>query len=103
MFGNFLMPFRGTKIWDQYKDLVSTDDYDLYTSKSAFLEKDLEIRKRMEYEMFYYQWEYYTSLFYKENVRDFFKEDTLHLRFLELKEEFEKKGIPKSYQKSLRR
>ena len=101
--GNFLMPFRGTKIWDQYKDLVSTDDYDLYTSKSAFLEKDLEIRKRMEYEMFYYQWEYYTSLFYKENVRDFFKEDTLHLRFLELKEEFEKKGIPKSYQKSLRR
>ena len=42
--GNFLMPFKGTKLWDKYKHLVSKDDFSLYNSKSAFLEKDLERR-----------------------------------------------------------
>lgn len=91
--GNFLMPFRGTKIWDDYKDLVTEDDYNFYNSKSAFLEKDSFNRKRMEYEMFYYQMLYYSSNFYHNNVRNFEINDTLHLRFLELQEEFKKYEI----------
>lgn len=90
--GNFLMPFRGTKIWDEYKHLISEDDYDLYNSKSAFLEKNMENRKRMEYEMFYYQWCYYTSEFYNKYVRKFEVYDTLYNRFMELKKEFEDKS-----------
>ena len=89
--GNFLMPFRGTKIWEDYTHLVSEEDYDFYNSKSAFLEKNLENRKRMEYDMFYYQWYYYTSEFYQKNIRKFDINDTLHMRFLELKAEFETK------------
>ena len=86
--GNFLMPFRGTKLWDEYQHLVEEKDFDDYDSKSAFLEKDPERRKKNEFDMFYYQWKYYTSEFYREHVRRFNTHDTLHLRFLELKEEF---------------
>ena len=86
--GNFLMPFRGTKLWDDYKHLVEEKDFDDYDSKSAFLEKDPERRKKDEFDMFYYQWKYYTSDFYKNNIRRFDTNDTLYLRFLELKEEF---------------
>ena len=86
--GNFLMPFRGTKLWDEYKHLVEEKDFDDYDSKSAFLEKDPERRKKDEFDMFYYQWKYYTSDFYKNNIRRFDTNDTLYLRFLELKEEF---------------
>ena len=89
--GNFLMPFRGTKLWDEYKHLVEEKNFDDYDSKSAFLEKDPERRKKDEFDMFYYQWKYYTSEFYREHVRRFDIHDTLHLRFLELKEEFEYK------------
>ena len=88
--GDFLMPFRGTKIWEEYKELVTEEDYKFYNSKSAFLEKNQEKRRRIEYDMFYYQWLYYTSDFYKNNVRKFDVNDTLHLRFLELKEQFDK-------------
>lgn len=95
--GNFLMPFRGTKIWDDYKDLVSEEDYNFYNSKSAFLEKDPTNRRRMEFEMFYYQLLYYTSDFYQKNVRNFFTNDTLFLRFAELKEEFSKYEKSSSY------
>ena len=91
--GNFLMPFRGTKLWEEYKHLVEEKDFDCYDSKSAFLEKDHERRKKDEFDMFYYQWKYYTSDFYKQNIRQFEINDTLHLRFLELKEEFEYKEI----------
>lgn len=97
--GNFLMPFRGTKIWDDYKELVSENDYDFYNSKSAFLEKNKENRQRMEYEMFYYQWLYYNSEFYQENIRKFQIEDTLHLRFLELEEQFGDSKNLKVYKK----
>ncbi len=100
--GNFLMPFRGTKIWDDYKDLVSEEDYNHYNSKSAFLEKDKENRLRMEYEIFYYQWLYYTSDFYQENVRVFHTEDTLNLRFLELKEQFKDSENSKVLRKELK-
>lgn len=89
--GNFLMPFRGTKLWDEYKHLVEEKDFDDYDSKSAFLEKDPERRKKDEFDMFYYQWKYYTSEFYRKHVRRFDTHDTLHWRFLELKEEFEYK------------
>lgn len=56
----------------------------------------------MEYEMFYYQWLYYNSDFYRENVRNFQTEDTLHLRFLELKEQFEDLENPKVLRKELK-
>lgn len=88
--GNFLMPFRGTKLWEDYKHLVSKEDFKCYDSKSAFLEKDPVRRKKDEYDMYYYQWKYYTSLFYKFFIRQFKVNDTLHLRFLELKKEFSK-------------
>ena len=90
--GNFLMPFRGTKLWEEYKDLVTKEDFQYYNSKSAFLEKDMKRRKKDEFDMFYYQWVYYTSDIYNEHVRKFDIYDTLHLRFLELKEEFTMKG-----------
>ena len=86
--GNFLMPFRGTKLWDEYKYLVTPDDYKFYDSKSAFLEKDPARRAKDEFDMFYYQWLYYTSDFYNQNIRQFAVNDTLYLRFLELKEQF---------------
>lgn len=86
--GNFLMPFRGTKLWDEYKHLVTPDDYKFYDSKSAFLEKDPVRRAKDEFDMFYYQWLYYTSEFYNQNIRQFAVNDTLYLRFLELKEQF---------------
>ena len=89
--GNFLMPFRGTKIWDDYKDYVDREDFKSYDSKSAFLEKDPYRRLKDEYDMFYYQWIYYNSKFYQDNIRKFNVNDTLHLRFEELKDEFDKK------------
>lgn len=91
--GNFLMPFRGTKIWEDYKDLVSPDDFKFYNSKSAFLEKDLTRRAKDEFDMFYYQWIYYHSDLYNQTIRTFETNDTLHLRFLELKNEFHEKGF----------
>lgn len=89
--GNFLMPFRGTKLWDEYYHLVSQDDYKNYTSKSAFLIKNEVVREKMEFFMFWFQWVYYNSDFYRDNIRKFDTGDTLHLRFLELYKEF----IPK--------
>lgn len=88
--GNFLMPFRGTKIWDEYKEYVTKEDFKEYDSKSAFLEKDKEIRKEIEYQMFKFQDDFYNSLFYKENIREFREDDTLGLRFKELREQFGK-------------
>lgn len=86
--GNFLMPFRGTKIWNDYKDYVTEEDFKEYDSKSAFLEKDKIIRKEIEYKMFKFQLDYYHSDFYKNNCREFNNNDTLGLRFKELEEQF---------------
>ena len=91
--GNFLMPFRGTKLWNKYKDLVTPEDFKFYNSKSAFLEKDLNRRNIDEFEMFYYQWKYYNSDLYNNKIRKFNIGDTLNLRFLELKNEFEERGF----------
>lgn len=38
--------------------------------------------------MFKFQWDYYNSDFYNNNVRKFATGDTLYLRFLELKKQF---------------
>jgi radical SAM superfamily enzyme YgiQ (UPF0313 family) len=86
--GNFLMPFRGTKIWDQYYAYVSREDYKYYDSKTAFLVKNEIVREKMHFFMFWYQWLYYTSDFYNQKVRKFAVEDTLHLRFSELYKQF---------------
>ena len=88
--GNFLMPFKGTKLWNKYKHLVSEEDFSQYNSKSAFLEKNPERRLIDEFNMFKYQWNYYNSDTYK-GIRNFKTNDTLYLRFLELKEMFAQK------------
>lgn len=87
--GNFLMPFPGTKIWDKYYHLISKEDYKHYDSKTPFLVKNQIVRDKMRYFLFKYQWDYFNSKFYRQNVRDFEVNDTLHLRFLQLKEEFD--------------
>jgi radical SAM superfamily enzyme YgiQ (UPF0313 family) len=84
--GNFLMPFRGTKIWDDYYQFVSPEDYKFYDSKTAFLVKNPILRQKIHFYMFYYQWMYFTS---DQYPRKFEIEDTLHIRFKELKETFE--------------
>jgi len=86
--GNFLMPFRGTKIWDKYYAFVSPKDYKYYNTKTAFLIRNPIVREKMHFFMFWYQWLYYNSDFYNDNVRKFAVYDTLHLRFLELYEQF---------------
>ncbi|MDO8640867.1 MAG: hypothetical protein Q7R33_04935 [Nitrosarchaeum sp.] len=85
--GNFLMPFKGTKLWDDYYQHVSPEDYKYFDSKTAFLIRNPVLREKMHFFMFYYQWLYYTSNAYKE-FREFDCGDTLSLRFLELKEKF---------------
>jgi hypothetical protein len=87
--GNFLMPFPGTPLWEQYHHLVSEKDFKDYDSKTPFLVKDELVAARLKRDMFGIQWEYYTSPLYNKDVRTFAVGDTLHLRFLELKEEFD--------------
>ena len=89
--GNFLMPFRGTKIWDEYYAFVSSEDYKDYDSKTAFLVRNPVVREKMHFFMFWYQWLYYTSDFYNKKVRKFAVHDTLHERFLELYKKFRPK------------
>lgn len=91
--GNFLMPFRGTALWDEYKELITFEDFKYYDSKSAFLEKNPDRRLKDEFDMFYYQWIYYNSILYNREIRKFDVQDTLHLRFLELKDEFASKNF----------
>jgi radical SAM superfamily enzyme YgiQ (UPF0313 family) len=86
--GNFLMPFKGTKIWDRYYQFVSPTDYKHYTTKEPFLIRNPVVREKMKFFLFWYQWQYYISYFYNQKVRKFETGDTLHLRFLELYKEF---------------
>ncbi len=86
--GNFLMPFRGTKIWDEYYAHISPEDYKYYDSKTPFLVHNPIVREKMKFFLFWYQWLYYTSDFYNQKVRKFECNDTLHLRFLELYQKF---------------
>ena len=98
--GNFLMPFKGTKLWDEYYAFVDESDYKDYDSKSAFLIKNKVVREKMEFFMFYYQWLYYTSDVYNKmrfphslNEYPMFENgcDTLSIRFKELYEQFRPK------------
>jgi len=86
--GNFLMPFRGTKLWDKYYAYISEDDYKFYNSKSAFMIRNKVVRAKMEFFMWYYQMVYYNSSVYKHEVRNFNVDDTLAQRFDELKKMF---------------
>ncbi len=86
--GNFLMPFRGTGLWDKYFQFVGPEDYRYYDSKTPFLVRNPVLREKMKFYMFWYQWQYFTSDFYRDNVRRFDTGDTLHLRFEELYREF---------------
>lgn len=85
--GNFLMPFKGTKLWDEYYWLVSKDDFKEYDSKSAFLIKNEIIRKKMEFYMFWNQYSYYNSSEYLK-MRNFNCGDTLNQRFNDLFDKF---------------
>ena len=86
--GNFLMPFRGTKLWDEYYQFVSEEDYKYYDSKTPFLVRNKILQEKMKFFMFYYQYIYYTNDSY---CRDFTCGDTLYERFKELRKEFSKK------------
>jgi radical SAM superfamily enzyme YgiQ (UPF0313 family) len=87
--GNFLMPFKGTALYDKYYAYIGKDDYKYYDSKTPFLVANEVVREKMKFFLFWYQWSYYTSEFYNEKVRHFVKEDTLFLRFQELRRQFE--------------
>ncbi len=86
--GNFLMPFRGTGLWDRYYQHVAPEDYKLYNSKEPFLVRNPVLREKMKFWMFWHQWSYFKSDLYAKNVRKFETGDTLHLRFTELYERF---------------
>ncbi|VVB74193.1 Radical SAM superfamily protein [Candidatus Tiddalikarchaeum anstoanum] len=87
--GNFLMPFPGTPLWDDYYWMVSEKDFNHYDSKTPFLIKNELVAAKMRYFMFEVQWRYYNSDMYNNEVRRFDVSDTLHLRFLELKSQFD--------------
>jgi radical SAM superfamily enzyme YgiQ (UPF0313 family) len=89
--GNFLMPFRGTKIWDKYYAFVSRDDYRNYDSKTPLMIRNEVVKEKMKFFMFWYQWLYYTSEFYNTEVRKFDVGDTLHLKLEDLYKEFRPK------------
>jgi hypothetical protein len=89
--GNFLMPFRGTKIWDKYYVFVSRDDYRNYDSKTPLMIRNEVVKEKMKFFMFWYQRLYYTSEFYNTEVRKFDVGDTLHLKLEDLYKEFRPK------------
>lgn len=86
--GNFLMPFKGTPMYDQYYAHVSEADYAHYDSKTPFLVHNEKLREKMKFFLFWYQWLYFTSDFYNKNVRRFDQGDTLYERFVELERHF---------------
>lgn len=90
---NFLMPFPGTKLWDSYKDRVTTRDFDRFDSKTPVFTNGLlaEWHKRM---LVAVQLKYYLSDAYKKTVRDFHCGDMLHLRMEELTKEFGLDNVP---------
>lgn len=83
--GNFLMPFPGTPLWDNYKEKVTPEMYKYYNSKIPFLVGDnKDILNRQKYQMYRFQWDYFNSEFYNKNIRTFRTGDTLDLRFRQL-------------------
>lgn len=82
---NFIMPFPGTGIWDQYKDRMKEEDFESYDSKTPLL-CDPKLRKWHQHMMVAVQLAYYYSDRYPRN---FESGDTQHLRFLELAEQYD--------------
>jgi radical SAM superfamily enzyme YgiQ (UPF0313 family) len=87
--GNFLMPFPGTPLWDDYYWMVNEKDFQHYDSKTPFLVKNNLVATKMKYFMFDVQWKYYTSDLYNNHIRKFDVGDQLYNRFVELKKEFD--------------
>ena len=83
------MPFPGTPLWDNYKDKVNPEMYQYYNSKVPFLVTDIDISNRQKYQMYRFQWDYFNSDFYNENIREFKTGDTLDLRFRQLHARFD--------------
>ncbi|MDE2101343.1 MAG: radical SAM protein [Patescibacteria group bacterium] len=83
---NFMMPFPGTGIWDEYKHRVTEDDFVKFDSKTPIFSKEklADWHKHMAVAV---QLAYYHSDEYKE-VRDFHCGDNLDLRFRELEKQF---------------
>ena len=74
---NSLMIFRGTPLWQQYKHLVTEEVMVDYEFGKAALIQDPVRRKKFEHSMFKVVDDYYTSPFYRENVRNFFCGDNV--------------------------
>lgn len=85
---NFLMPFPGTKIYDNYKHRPEAQDFDKFDSKTPIFSTGpfAEWHKKM---LVAVQMKYYMSDSYNKNVRKFDCGDTLHLRMRELAQEFD--------------
>lgn len=83
---NFMMPFPGTGIWDEYKHRVTEDDFIKYDSKTPIFAKEklADWHKHMAVAV---QLAYYHSDAYAEN-RNFHNGDNLNLRFNELEKQF---------------
>jgi radical SAM superfamily enzyme YgiQ (UPF0313 family) len=84
---NFLMPFPGTGLWPAYRDRITAADYAKYDSKTPLFSRgeDAVWHKRMIVAI---QLKYYYSRLYNEQVRTFECGDTLHLRIVELMNEY---------------
>jgi len=74
---NCLMPFYGTVDWEKYKHIVTEEMMADYEFGKAALIKDPVRRKNFEHSMFKVVNDYYTSQFYKDNVRNFHCGDNL--------------------------
>lgn len=88
---NFLLPFPRTAMWKKYGHLVPFEDYRLFDSKHAVL-VDKSERERHEFELFWYQWKYYTSKRYNAKVRKFDCGDTLWHKFDKLRRYWSDRG-----------
>lgn len=81
--GNFLIPYPGTKVWNEYKFMLKYEDYPYMTGKYALLEPDYLIRNDLEEKLIQFQLDYFMSKEYNQ-VRNFECNDTLHNIFKSL-------------------
>lgn len=84
---NFLMPFPGTKLWENYKHRVTQKDFDRFDSKTPVFTNG-PMKEWHQQMLVAVQLKYYLSDNYRKNVREFECGDTLHLRMMELRKEF---------------
>lgn len=84
---NFLMPFPGTKLWNEHSNRFKAEDFDKFDSKTPLFSEGAfaEWHKRM---LVAVQLKYYYSDEYAK-FRDFHCGDTLDLRMKELAKEFD--------------